>query len=168
MNGVLSRTFGKLVNTSLSCVSPLVQLATAAALGEDNAQRDRTMALFRDKVHLLIAGLNGIEGVKCLEPRATFYAFPNVMEVCNRLGIASHGLAMYLLEGADDKLGVACLGGESFGAAGAGFLRFSCAEPDDLLARAIEFLPEAFSRRDRLARYLNDRPRFRLQQPYRV
>ena len=60
--------------------------------------------------------------------------------ICNRLGITSHGLALYLLEGADDEFGVACLGGECFGAAGRGFLRFSCAEPDErLIVQAVEF-----------------------------
>ena len=49
--------------------------------------------------------------------------------VCNRLGITSHGLALYLLEGADEKFGIACLGGECFGDAGRGFLRFSLASP---------------------------------------
>ncbi|MGH7139918.1 MAG: hypothetical protein ACREHD_29620, partial [Pirellulales bacterium] len=83
-------------------------------------------------------------------------------------GITSHGLAMYLLEAADDCLGVACLGGESFGEAGGGFLRFSCAEPDELLEEALVFLPEAFSRTDRVAAFLAKRPAHRLRQPYPI
>ena len=43
---------------------------------------------------------------------------------------------MISFEGADDKFGIACLGGECFGEAGCGFLRFSCAEPNDRLATA--------------------------------
>jgi aspartate aminotransferase len=158
--------FSTLLNTSLSCVAPLVQLAAAAALEHDGQERDSTMKRFRDKVELMAAGLNRIEGLRCLEPNATFYLFPTVAAVCNRLGITSHGLAMYLLEGADDRLGVACLGGESFGVAGGGFLRFSCAEPDELLQEALAFLPEAFSRRDRVAAYLSRHPEYRLPQPY--
>ena len=34
-----------------------------------------------------------------LMPAGTFYVFPNVEPICRRLGITSHGLAMYLLEG---------------------------------------------------------------------
>ncbi|MBI3465760.1 MAG: aminotransferase class I/II-fold pyridoxal phosphate-dependent enzyme [Planctomycetes bacterium] len=158
--------FGKLINTSLSCVPPLVQLAGIAALKHDAAERDRTMRLFRDKVMLLAEGLNAIEGVRCLRPGGTFYAFPSVAAVCNRLGITSHGLAMYLLEGADDRLGVACLGGECFGEAGAGFLRFSCAEPDHVLQEALAFLPLAFSRHERVEAYLDQRPQYRLEGPY--
>ena len=160
--------FSTLLNTSLSCVAPLAQLAAAAALDNDRQERDETMQRFRSKVELMAAGLNRIEGVRCLEPNATFYLFPSVAAVCNRLGMTSHGLAMYLLEAADDCLGVACLGGESFGEAGAGFLRFSCAEPDDLLEEAIAFLPDAFSRTDRAAMFLAQRPEYRLREPYAV
>jgi aspartate aminotransferase len=97
-------------------------------------------------------------------PPGTFYVFPDVSAHCQRLGIRSHGLAMFLLEGADDRLGVACLGGECFGAAGEGFLRFSCAEPDDRLRRAVSFLAQALTRGDRVERYLEANPRYRLTQ----
>jgi aspartate aminotransferase len=164
----ITDAIGKMINTCLSCVPPIVQLAGAAALGRDREERDRVMGLFRDKVVLLTNGLNRIEGFKTLEPTATFYVFPNVAPVCNRLGITSHGLALYLLEGADEHFGVACLGGECFGEAGAGFLRFSCAEPNERLQMAIDFLPLALSRTDRVAAYLEKNPRFRLAKPYSV
>src|ERR671933_220248 len=61
---------------------------------------------------------------------------------------------------AADRVGVACLGGECFGAAGAGFLRFSCAEPDDRLAAAVAFLREAVTRTDRVRRYLETNPQY--------
>ena len=73
---------------------------------------------------------------------------------------------MFLLEGADDAFGVACLGGECFGAAGAGFLRFSCAEPDERIEEALVFLPKALTRHDRLANYLETRPEYRLEADY--
>ncbi|MCA9021422.1 MAG: aminotransferase, partial [Planctomycetaceae bacterium] len=72
----------------------------------------------------------------------------------------------YLLEGADDDFGIACLGGECFGEAGHGFLRFSCAEPNDRLEQAIDFIPEAISRTDRIASYLESHPAARLKAPY--
>ena len=70
---------------------------------------------------------------------------------------------MYLLEGADEQLGVACLGGECFGPAGQGFLRLSCAEPDDRLHQAVTFLAEAVKRTDRVERYLSANPKYRLK-----
>jgi len=162
----IADAIGKMINTCLSCVPPIVQLAGAAALQNDQAERDRVMQLFREKVVLLTSGLNRIDGFRTLDPTATFYVFPSVARVCNRLGITSHGLALYLLEGADDKFGVACLGGECFGEAGAGFLRFSCAEPNDRLQQALDFLPVALSRTDRVTAYLERHPKFRLAQPY--
>ena len=86
--------------------------------------------------------------------------------MCNRLRITSHGLAYYLLEGADDRFGIACLGGECFGEAGRGFLRFSCAEPNDRIDQAMEFLPKALERRDRVKQYLEANPQYKLAEPY--
>jgi aspartate aminotransferase len=162
----IADAIGKMINTTLSCTPPLVQLAGMNALKRDHAERDQQMALFREKVLLLANGLNKIEGFHTLDPQATFYVFPNVAPVCNKLGITSHGLALYLLEGADDKFGVACLGGECFGSAGQGFLRFSCAEPNDRLQQAIDFIPKALSRTDRVQAYLEAHPQFRLAKPY--
>lgn len=153
---------GKMINTTVSCTPPLVQLAGLNALTRDRAERDRQMALFHDKVQLLNAGLSQIPGFRTLPPAATFYVFPNVSELCQRFAITSHGLAMYFLEGADDQFGVACLGGECFGAAGAGFIRFSCAEPNDRLQKAIDFISVALSRTDRIEAYLKSHPEFRL------
>ncbi len=153
---------GKLTNTALSCVSPIAQWAAVAALQEDHEERDKTMLKFRRKVVLLSQGLDAIDDVSCSMPGGTFYVFPNVKRICERLDITSHGLAMYLLEGADDKLGVACLGGECFGPAGAGFLRFSCAQDDKQIKRAVDFLPGAFANTARVEQFLADHPRFRL------
>jgi aspartate aminotransferase len=154
--------FSKLINTSLSCVPPPVQAAGAAALGHDAAERDEVMARFHVKVKLLVEELRKVEGVTVLMPPGTFYAFPNVSTICRRLGIQSHGLALFLLEAADDRRGVACLGGECFGDAGQGFLRFSCAEPDERLREAVGFFAEAITRTDRVAKFLRERPRYRL------
>src|SRR5438270_7813644 len=152
----------KMINTTLSCVPPLVQKAGEAALEHDAVERDQVMGRFQRKVELLVEELKKIDGVNVLMPAGTFYAFPDVSAICRRLGITSHGLAMYLLEAADDRFGVACLGGECFGPAGQGFLRFSCAEPDDRLKQAIAFFAEAVTRADRIRQYLLTYPRYRL------
>jgi aspartate aminotransferase len=157
---------GKMINTTLSCTPPIVQLAGTAALKRDAQERDAVMRKFRDKVVLLTQGLNRIEGFHALDPTATFYVFPKVAAVCNRLGVTSHGLALFMLQGADEDFGIACLGGECFGDAGAGFLRFSCAEPNDRLQRALDFIPVALSRRERLEAWLASNAKYRLARPY--
>lgn len=152
---------GKMTNTALSCVPPIVQLAGEAALKNDDRERDEVMQRFQKKVELLVNELKQLKGVTVLMPAGTFYVFPNVAPICDALKITSHGLAMFLLEGADDARGVACLGGECFGPAGQGFLRFSCAEPDDRLVAAVAFLKEAIGRKDRVEKFLNEHPKYR-------
>ncbi|MBA4063977.1 MAG: aminotransferase [Isosphaera sp.] len=153
---------GKMINTSLSCAPPFVQLGGRAALEHDAAERDGAMAKFHAKVKLLVEELRKVPDVTVLMPKGTFYVFPKVEPICRRFGITSHGLAMYLLEGADERRGVACLGGECFGAAGQGFVRFSCAEPDERLVEAVRFFTDAVTRADRLKAYLDAHPKYRL------
>ncbi len=157
---------GKLTNSAISCVSPFTQMAGVVAMREELAYRNSTMKDFQRKVELLVAGMNKIDGVSCLMPGGTFYVFPSVAVVCNRLGITSHGLALFLLEGADDMRGVACLGGECFGEAGRGFFRLSCAQPDERIAEAFAFMAEAFKRKDRVDAYLAKHPEHRLKERY--
>src|SRR5713101_1487182 len=155
---------GKMINTSISCVSPIAQWAGEAALEQSAGERDHTMRQFHQKVKLLVAELRNVKEIDVLMPAGTFYVFPEVSSICQRLGITSHGLAMFLLEGADDHFGVACLGGECFGPAGQGFLRFSCAEPDERLIQAVKFFAAAVTRSDRVERYLTSHPQYR-QKP---
>jgi hypothetical protein len=143
-------------------------LAGTAALTRDKKERDEVMLKFREKVVLLTEGLNRIDGFRALDPTATFYVVPNVARVCNKLGVTSHGLALYMLQGADDDFGIACLGGECFGQAGAGFLRFSCAESNERLRQALDFIPKALARTDRLAAWLGKNPQYRLAKPYAI
>ena len=101
----VAEMLAKLTNTMLSCVPPFVQLAGAAALREARDERDSMMAEFRGKIMDLVDRLNKIAGVSCLTPGGSFYAFPCVAEICNREAITSHGLALYLLEGAATDIG---------------------------------------------------------------
>lgn len=152
----------KLTNTALSCVSPFTQLAGVAVLQNDSAERDARMTEFHDRLSQLVDDLNEIDGVNCLMPGGAFYAFANVSKICRRFGITSHGLALYLLTGANDERGVACLGGECFGEAGAGFLRLSVAEPPERLSEAADFMKVAFDDANKIEQFLKDHPGHRL------
>lgn len=162
----IADVIGQLINTSLSCTPPMIQLAGEAALRHDSRERDESMQQFSKKVRLLADGLRSVPGISVLDPVATFYVFANVTEVCNRLSVTSHGLATWLLEDADPDFGIACLGGECFGEAGHGFLRFSCAEPDDRLQAAVGFLRRSLDRIDSLEPFVQDNPQFALPEPY--
>ena len=164
----IAQLIAKLTNTALSCVPPFVQMAGVAALQNDLPERDKNMATFRQKVEYLSSQLDALPDINCLTPGGSFYVFPDVSAICHRYNITSHGLAMYLLQAADDEFGVACLGGECFGEAGGGFLRFSCAEPDEKLQEALDFLPQAFARQDRIDAFLAAHSQYQLQEPYQV
>ncbi len=164
----LAATLETLINTNLSCTPPFVQLAALAALEHGQQERDQAMAQFRRKVEILVHGLQRIDGIRVAMPAGTFYAFPDVSVWCRRYGITSHGLAMYLLEGADDYFGVACLGGECFGEAGLGFIRFSCAEPDQRIEQAVAFLSDALQRSHRVQKYLHEHPQYALSEALSV
>jgi aspartate aminotransferase len=159
-------SIGNLINTAASCTPPFTQRAAQAALERDRATRDEYMAAFGRKVARLAAGLATIDGIRVFPPAGTFYVFPDVRALCNRLGLTSQGLALYLLEGADDRFGVACLGGEAFGVAGRGHLRFSCAETDERIDQAVAFLCDAFSRSDRVHAYRLAHPDHALENPF--
>ncbi|HEX2103945.1 MAG TPA: pyridoxal phosphate-dependent aminotransferase [Solirubrobacteraceae bacterium] len=107
-----------LVN-STSCVPPFVQRAGVAALTGPQDDVDGMLAEFRARRDLVVARLQGLDGVSCRTPHGAFYAFPNV----SRVPLAADELARRLLE----EAGVALLAGTAFGAAGADHLRLSYA-----------------------------------------
>src|SRR4051812_20198930 len=69
----VAEVLSKMINTSLSCVPPIVQLAGQAALEHDAAERDEVMGRFRKKVELLVRELRKLPDVKVLMPAGTFY-----------------------------------------------------------------------------------------------
>ena len=60
----IAEMLGKLINTSLSCTPPMMQLAGIAALKNDEEESRETMQQFRRKVEILVGGLNEIEGIR--------------------------------------------------------------------------------------------------------
>src|SRR6185437_11432935 len=77
----VAEMLGKMINTTLSCVPPLVQLAGQAALEQDSAERDEVMKRFQTKVELLVGELRKLPEVKVLMPAGTFYVFPEVSAI---------------------------------------------------------------------------------------
>ena len=89
---------------------------------------------FRRRRDLIVAGLNELPGVSCVEPRGAFYAFPNVSQV----PIPAEELATRLLY----EAGVAVLAGSAFGQVGKDNLRLSYANSQENLTRALERMRE--------------------------
>ena len=157
----VAQIIGKMINTSLSCVPPIVQLAGKAALEKDAAERDATMAKFHKKVELLVNALKTVPGVTVLMPVGTFYVFPNVQPICDGLEITSHGPGHVSARRGRRRKGRGVPRRRMLRRRGQGFVRFSCAEPDDRIVQAVDFLKEAVTRTDRVAKYLEKNPKYR-------
>ena len=118
-------------------VSGVTAVAQRAALSAIAAPRDcvRDMVATYDKRRRFVyEGLNAIDGIKCLKPESTFYAFPNIKS----LGLSSWDLAKYLVK----EHQVAVVPGSIFGKAGEGYVRLS-------FAASIEQLQEGIARIER-------------------
>jgi aspartate aminotransferase len=109
----------KLMVNSNSCAASFSQRAAIEALNGPQTEVEHMVGQFRQRRSAFCAALNEIPGFTCRPPAGAFYAFANV----KGSGLASKDLADLLL----DEAGVACLNGESFGAQGEGYLRFSFA-----------------------------------------
>jgi aspartate aminotransferase len=120
----------RLVINSVSCTSAFSQYAAAAALEGPWEPVEEMVAEFRRRRDVIVAGLNDIPGVTCLEPQGAFYVFPNITGT----GLTSADLQARLLADA----GVAALAGTAFGPWGEGFLRFSYANSVENILTALD------------------------------
>ena len=115
-------------------VSGVTAVAQRAALTAIEAPQDcvREMVATYDKRRRIVyEGLNAVDGITCLKPESTFYAFPNIKS----FGLSSWDLARYLVK--EHK--VAVVPGSIFGKGGEGYLRLS-------FAASIEQLKEGLAR----------------------
>ncbi len=120
----------RLAINSVSCTSAFSQYAAIAALEGPWQPVTEMVAEFRRRRDFIVAGLNDIPGISCLEPPGAFYAFPDITGT----GQTSAELQAGLLKDA----GVAALAGTAFGPGGEGFLRFSYANSVENIRSALE------------------------------
>ena len=109
----------RLAINSVSCTSAFSQYAAIAALDGPQDAVAEMVAEFRRRRDVIVVGLNGIPGIRCIEPQGAFYAFPNITGT----GLPATELQARLLQ----EAGVAALAGTAFGPWGEGFLRLSYA-----------------------------------------
>jgi len=129
MPAELAAAVAKLQTNCTSCTAAFTQIAGAEALTGPQDAAQAMVAEFKVRRDLLVDGLNAIEGITCKKPRGAFYVFPNI----TGLGITSKQVELRLL----DEFGVDALAGTSFGAFGEGYLRFSYANSQDNIRKAL-------------------------------
>lgn len=124
---------------STSNPTSISQVAAEAALTGDQSCMDTMMAEFKKRHDYVVAELNSIDGIECLETDGTFYVFPNVEKAIAGMDNISDDLefAEYLIE----KAGVALVPGSAFGRPG--HVRISIATSMKNLENALERIRKA-------------------------
>ena len=112
-----------------SCVNAAAQHAGIAALEGPQDAVDDMVAAFARRRRVIVDALDGLPGFRCRMPGGAFYAFPNIAGT----GLEAPALQDRLLE----EAGVATVAGTSFGARGAGYLRFSYANSIENISTAV-------------------------------
>jgi len=124
----------KIQGQSTSNPTSISQYAAVAAINGDQSCLIPMLKAFNERHDYVVKALNEIEGVDCLPSDGTFYSFPNIQGLIDRLeGISNDAdFAEHLL----DKTGVALVPGSAFGLEG--HIRISYATSMENLEKSIE------------------------------
>ncbi|MQG18862.1 MAG: pyridoxal phosphate-dependent aminotransferase [SAR202 cluster bacterium] len=126
----LVESISKLSTNSVSCTASFTQIAAAEAITGSQERALEIVEEFDRRRHIIVNGLNSINGINCPMPDGAFYVFPSIKDT----GMDSRVFADKLLQ----DFGVASLAGESFGEFGKGHLRFSFANSVENIEKALE------------------------------
>jgi aspartate aminotransferase len=137
----LIKAMKKVQSQSTSNPTSISQVAAQAALEGDQACIQPMIKAFRERHDFVVDALNRIPGISCLPADGTFYCFPQVQAIIDRLDNINDDvqLSEYLLE----KAGVALVPGTAFGAPG--YIRMSFATSLDILKEALSRLSKALT-----------------------
>lgn len=137
----LIKAMNKIQSQSTSNPTSIAQAAAEAALRGPMETVQEMVKVFKKRHDFLVAGLNAIDGIECAPGDGTFYAFPSMQKIIDRMpNINSDGqLAEHLLS----TVKVALVPGSAFG--GEGFMRLSFACSMETLEKALERLKQAFA-----------------------
>ncbi len=125
---------------STSNPTSISQYAALAALEGDQSFIEKMVATFKKRHDFVLESLLKIDGVACLPSQGTFYIFPNMQGVMDRLGIKTDvEFSEFLIE----KAKVALVPGSAFGASG--HVRISFATSMANLEKAMERLHEVLN-----------------------
>ncbi|HFD31156.1 MAG TPA: pyridoxal phosphate-dependent aminotransferase, partial [Gammaproteobacteria bacterium] len=119
---VLIKAMKKVQSQSTSNPTSISQVAAQAALEGPQSCVSEMLKAFKKRHDHVVERLNQIEGVSCLPAQGTFYAFPEISGLIERLPVNDDvELTGYLLE----QAGVALVPGSAFGSPG--YMRLSFA-----------------------------------------
>ncbi|MGY6276535.1 pyridoxal phosphate-dependent aminotransferase [Methylomonas sp. MgM2] len=124
---------------STSNPTSISQVAAETALTGDQSCIDTMMVEFKKRHDFVVNELNSIDGIECLPTDGTFYVFPNVDKLIQKLDGVEDDLqfAEFLIE----KAGVALVPGSAFGCPG--HIRISIATSMANLENALNRIKQA-------------------------
>ena len=124
----------KIQSQSTSNPTSISQVAAEAALTQNQSCIESMLVEFKKRHDFVVAELNKMAGVECLATDGTFYVFPNVQKLIDKLDGIENDLdfAEFLIE----KAGVALVPGSAFGCPG--HIRISIATSRENLSNALE------------------------------
>ena len=120
-----------------SCVNAGTQFAGIAALEGPQDSVHEMVRAFDERRHVIVEGLNAIDGFSCRKPMGAFYAFPNI----SGTGQSARDVQDKLLSDAY----VATVAGTSFGHLGEGYVRFSYANSVENIQAALQRVREIYN-----------------------
>lgn len=122
----------KVQSQSTTCANSIAQQASVTALTSGRDFFIPMLEAYKARHDYVYSALTALPGVECLESDGTFYLFPNMQGVINRMGLKDDiELAERLIEDA----GVATVPGTAFGAPG--YIRLSIATSQENLEAAM-------------------------------
>ncbi len=129
----------KIQSQSTSNPTSISQKAAVEAISGDQSCIDVMLVEFKKRHDFVVDELNTIDGIECIKSDGTFYVFPNVEKLLDKLDGINNDLdfAEYLIE----KAGVALVPGSAFGCPG--HIRISIATSMDNLKNALTRIKQA-------------------------
>jgi aspartate/methionine/tyrosine aminotransferase len=150
-NPALAPVFTRWITNTESCASQISQWAAVEAITGPQDAAERMRASFLERRDLIVGLLNKVPGVTCRNPGGAFYAWPNVTEACQRIGVAdSEEFRKRLL----NEAGVAVLADIHFGARVPGegqHVRFSYAASKPAIEQGVARMAEFIKKNTRKA-----------------
>jgi len=119
---------------SVSCTNAATQYAAIEALRGPQDQVKIMIDEFNKRKNLIVEKTNNIPGMHCQMPQGAFYTMPNIKET----NLSSKEMETLLLE----KLKIATVAGTSFGEYGEGYIRFSYANSQKNILKALNRIHE--------------------------
>jgi aspartate aminotransferase len=129
----------KIQSQSTSNASSMAQAAAVAALDGSQTYIEESTVIFKERHDFVLKSLQEIDGISCIASEGTFYSFPDMNDLIEKLDGISNDieLAEFFLEKAE----VAMVPGSAFGAPGC--MRISFATSMENLEKSMERIKAA-------------------------